>query len=70
MSFFNRHFFAGVAAGVGLTVAMILGAGLLWRAFMVRRRRVGSEMRMFWYSIAYLFLLFLLMPLDGLLAGA
>ena len=29
MSFFNRHFFAGVAAGVGLTVAMILGAGLL-----------------------------------------
>ena len=52
------------------TAAGLLGAGLLWHALMVRRRRAGSEMRMFWYSIAYLFLLFLLMPLDGLLAGA
>ena len=29
MSFFNRYFFAGLAAGVGLTVASIVVAGLL-----------------------------------------
>ena len=29
MSFFNRYFFVGLAAGVGLTVALILVAGLL-----------------------------------------
>ena len=29
MSFFNRNFFAGLAAGVGLTFAFILAAGLL-----------------------------------------
>lgn len=29
MSFFNRNFFAGLAAGIGLTVALILAAGLL-----------------------------------------
>lgn len=29
MSFFNRNFFAGLAAGVGLTIALILAAGLL-----------------------------------------
>ena len=29
MSFFNRNFFAGMAAGVGLTVALILTAGVL-----------------------------------------
>ena len=29
MSFFNRHFFVGLAAGVGLTVALIAAAGLL-----------------------------------------
>ena len=29
MSFFNRNFFAGLAAGVGLTVASILAGGLL-----------------------------------------
>ena len=60
----------GALGAVYGTGAGLLGAGLLWHALMVRRRRVGSEMRMFWYSIAYLFLLFLLMPLDGLLAGA
>ena len=29
MSFFNRHFFVGLAAGVGLTVALIAAAGVL-----------------------------------------
>ena len=29
MSFFNRYFFVGLAAGVGLTVALIAAAGLL-----------------------------------------
>ncbi len=53
--------------GVG---ACLLGAGLLAHAAAILGRRTGSEMRMFWYSIAYLFLLFLLMPLDGLLAGS
>ncbi len=56
----------GTAYGVG---AGLLAAGLLWRAVTICRRRAGSEMRMFWYSIAYLFLLFLLMPLDRLLVG-
>lgn len=28
MSFFNRHFFVGLAAGVGLTVALIAAAGV------------------------------------------
>ena len=56
----------GAVYGVG---ACLLGAGLLWHAFTICRRRAGSEMRMFWYSIAYLFLLFLLMPLDRLLVG-
>ncbi len=57
----------GIVYGVG---AGLLGAGLLWHAGRICRRDAGSEMRMFWYSIVYLFLLFLLMPLDGLLAGS
>lgn len=56
----------GAVYGVG---AILLGAGLLWHGLMICRRHAGSEMRMFWFSIAYLFLLFLLMPLDILLAG-
>ncbi len=50
-------------------IAALLGAGLLSHAAAVLRRRQGSEMRMFWYSIVYLFVLFLIMPLDGLLGG-
>ena len=50
-------------------VAALLGAGLLSHAVAILRRRQGSEMRMFWYSIVYLFALFLIMPLDGLLGG-
>jgi len=56
----------GAVYGIG---AGLLGAGLLWHALTICRRRAGSEMRMFWYSIGYLFLLFLLMPLDRLLVG-
>ena len=56
----------GAVYGIG---AGLLGAGLLWHALTICRRRTGSEMRMFWYSIGYLFLLFLLMPLDRLLVG-
>ena len=65
LPFLTGDFGTLYAAGAGL-----LGAGLLYRAYRVRRRDDGSEMRMFWYSIVYLFLLFLLMPLDGLLAGS
>ena len=45
MSFFNRNFFAGLAAGVGLTIAMILAAGLLMM-FEARHRMADLEARL------------------------
>ena len=40
MSFFNRYFFVGLAAGVGLTVALILGAGLLFT--LLSKQQMGA----------------------------
>ena len=40
MSFFNRYFFVGLAAGVGLTVALILGTGLLF--MLLSRQQMGG----------------------------
>ena len=45
MSFFNRNFFAGLAAGVGLTFAFILAAGLLLM-FQVRDRMEDLDDRL------------------------
>lgn len=52
------------------TAALVLGALFLLAALAVHARRPGAEMRLFGFSIAYLFLLFLVMPLDRLLLGA
>ena len=45
MSFFNRNFFAGLAAGVGLTFAFILAAGLLLM-FQARDRMADLDDRL------------------------
>ena len=51
--------------------AAALGAGFVWRAAALwRSDSDGDAKRLFGYSIAYLFLVFALLPADRLLAGA
>ncbi len=56
----------GIVYGAG---AIALGTLMVLASVAVLVQRSGAEMRMFAFSIAYLFLLFLLMPLDRLLIG-
>jgi len=56
----------GVAYGVS---SVVLGAGMLWLAINVYRRRTGTEANraaraLFKFSLLYLFLLFAVLPLE------
>ncbi|MDE1566822.1 heme o synthase [Aquabacter sp. P-9] len=62
--------YAGLAYGV---VAAVTGAGMVWLAFDVYRRREGAEAvkaakRLFGFSILYLFLLFATLLVEALVA--
>jgi protoheme IX farnesyltransferase len=62
--------YAGIAYGV---VAAATGAGMIWLAFDVYRRREGAQAmkaakRLFGFSILYLFLLFATLLVEALVA--
>ena len=61
--------FIGMASPIYGVVALVLGAGMIWQAIMLWRASGDAlnreAMRLFKFSILYLFLIFLSLGVDG-----
>jgi len=61
--------FLGMAGPVFAAIAAALGAGFIWQAWRVLRAVPGAEIRLFGYSIVYLFVLFAALAAERAIGG-